>query len=329
VNLLVLSATASAINYKNSLRGRPDVRLFLTDASPFASGLYAPHVTPLLVPRAADLLAYRASLDRLIAEHAIDALVPTSDADVAGVMELLRQGWDPKVRMFRPPYEAFHVMHHKARLMEALAAKGFDVPRRYASVDEVEFPAVIKPSCLGGSKGVWVVQDRDELVRRQEQVRRLAGEDYLLQEFIPGGLGSIHVVLLLYGHDSRVHGEQASHSHLTYMTWGGGGNAGVPVNEPGLLELARDMVEALGGWAGPINLEFKRHEQTGRFALMEVNCRLNGYSYLATMNGLDFPAAIVDLLEGRTPRRLEIDWSRPPVNFLVSFRERPVDRWVV
>jgi predicted ATP-grasp superfamily ATP-dependent carboligase len=111
------------------------------------------------------------------------------------------------------------------------------------------------------------------------------------------------------------------------MTWGGGGNAGAIVDEPELLRQARAVIAALGGWAGPVNLEFKRHRDNGRFYLMEVNCRLNGYSYLTTMNGLNFPAAVVDLLHtGRTPY-LSLSRARPVRNFVVGFRELPVKDW--
>ncbi len=148
-----------------------------------------------------------------------------------------------------------------------------------------------------------------------------------MQEFIPGETGSIYVALLLYGPEGKVYGEVASHSHLTFMTWGGGGNAGVVVDEPHLLVQARDIIQALGGWAGPVNLEFKRHQDNGRFYLMEVNCRLNGYSYLTTMNGLNFPAAVVDLLTTGRTEYLSLRRNQPAQNFVVGFRELPVKEW--
>ena len=54
---------------------------------------------------------------------------------------------------------------------------------------------------------------------------------------------------------------------------------------------------------------------------------LNGYSYLSTMNGLNFPSAVVDLLRtGRTPY-LSFKDARPVRNFVVGFRELPVKDW--
>lgn len=326
-NVLVLSATASAINYQKALAGRRDLRLFLTDASRFASGLYGENVIPLIVPRARDLERYREALDRILRDHAIDVLIPTSDHDMEGVMELLHQGWDPPVAMFRPNYEVYRTLTHKGRLIEAMRARGLECPAVYDSPQAVRFPAVVKPAREGGSKGIWIVNDAAELRDRLAAVRGSFRGDVVLQEYIPGGTGSIYVALLLYGPDGRVCGEVASNSYLTFMTWGGGGNAGAVVDEPELLAQAKHIIERLGGWAGPVNLEFKRHQGNGRFYLMEVNCRLNGYSYLYTMNGLNFPSAVVDLLlTGQTPY-LSLPRGVARKNFVVGFREKVVEGW--
>ena len=327
MNVLVLSATASAINYQKALGSRADLRVFMTDASPFAAGLYGQGVTPIVIPRGRDQERYRESLDRIIAENKIGILVPTSDHDVEGVMELLHAGWDPPVRMFKPDYDVYRTLSHKAKLMHALEEKGLRTIRVYRSADEAEFPAVVKPAREGGSKGVWIVNSRKELNDRLAVLQPRFGDDLVIQEFIPGETGSIYIVLLLYRHDGRLHGEAASHSHLTFMTWGGGGNAGVLVDEPALLEQAKEMVANLGGWRGPINLEFKRSSTTGHFYPLEINCRLNGYSYLYTMNGLDYPAAVIDLLRGHDPGVLRLDRNRERKTFVIGFREKPVERW--
>jgi hypothetical protein len=327
MNVLVLSATASAINYHKALAGRPDLRLFLSDASPYAGGLYAPNVTPVLLPRARDLERYREALDCALKRHRIDVLIPTSDHDMEGTMELRQRGWNPPIAMFRPNYEVFRTLTHKAKLMDALQSRGLLVPRTYRDASEASFPAVVKPAREGGTKGVWIVRHDEELRDRLALVRKTFQGDVVLQEYIPGETGSIYVALLLYGQDGQVYGEAASHSHLTFMTWGGGGNAGAVVHEPELLVQARAIIAALGGWAGPVNLEFKRHQENGRFYLMEVNCRLNGYSYLTTMNGLNFPSATVDLLQTGRTRHLSLSPSGPARNFVVGFREQPVKDW--
>jgi predicted ATP-grasp superfamily ATP-dependent carboligase len=328
MNVLVLSATASAINYQKALAQRHDIRLFMTDASRFAGGLYGGNVRPLVIPRARDLDRYCNALDRIIAQHRVQMLIPTSDHDQEGVMELRRQGWDPPVAMFRPDYDVYRTLTHKGRLMDALQSLGLEAPAVYRTMDEVRYPAVVKPAREGGSKGVWIVHDEHQLRDRLVAIGNGYRGDVVLQQYIPGETGSIYVALLLYGQDGRLYGEVASCSQLTFMTWGGGGNAGTVVDQPDLLEQARTIIARLGGWAGPVNLEFKRHPDTGKFYLMEVNCRLNGYSYLYTMNGLNFPSAVVDLLKDGHTAFLSLSPARPRQNFVLGFRELPVKEWV-
>jgi ATP-grasp domain-containing protein len=328
MNVLVLSATASAINYQKALAERRDVTLYMSDASPYAGGLYGGNVMPVLVPRARELNRYRDALDELIRRHAINVLLPTSDHDVEGVMELCQRGWSPPVAMFRPDYEVYRTFSHKARLMEALRARHLACLAVYSRPEDVEYPAVVKPARECGSKGVWIVHNPHELHDRLLAVRKSFQGDVVLQQYIPGSTGSIHIVLQLYGQDGQLYGEVASRSHMTAMTWGGGGLAGAIVDEPELLDQARRIVAALGGWRGPINLEFKRHQHTGRFYLLEVNCRINGYSYLYTMNGLNFPSAILDLLSIGKTEFLAASAALPLRNFVIGYRELPVDNWV-
>ncbi len=107
MNVLVMSATASAINYQKALAGRADVRLFLSDASPYAGGLYGPGITPVLLPRARELDRYQAALDRALGENRIDVLIPTSDHDMEGTMELRRAAGAPPVPCFDPITTSF------------------------------------------------------------------------------------------------------------------------------------------------------------------------------------------------------------------------------
>lgn len=328
MNILILSAAASAMNYIYSLRGRSDLRLFATDPSNLAGGLYEWGVTPLSIPRARDHEVYRAALERILVEHRIDVLIPTSDYDVESVMFFLAEGWRPQVKMFRPDPAIYRVLSDKQALVRRMSELGFPAPRLYPDRDQVVFPAVAKPARESGGKGVAVVRNSAELDAHIKRYAGRFGEELVFQEYIPGEVGSTHLALLLYGADGELYGEVTTHSHLTEMTWGCGGYAGAMAGQAGLLEQAKSMMKAVGGWAGPINLEFRRHSENGQFYVMEANCRLNGYSYHSTMNGLNFPAAIIDLLTTGTTAPLRERDIAIKRNFVLGNRERVVERFV-
>jgi predicted ATP-grasp superfamily ATP-dependent carboligase len=327
-NVVVLSGTASAINYINSLAGDPDIQLHVTDADPYCPGLYAAGVTPHVIPRARDTARYRAALDRLLAEGEIDVLIPTSDYDVEGVIEYVRDGWVPKVAMFRPSYAAFHVLGHKGRLMARLAGRmPAVVPKTWTdpkSARDLAFPVVVKPTGESGGKGVTVVLHRDDLPPAVARVRALYGDQFVVQQFIPG---LTYVVTMIYEQQGRLAIGVAMRSHQTFFTWGGGGCAGEMVDEPELIQLTADVVQAGGGWCGPINFEWRIHADTNAPYLMEANCRLNGYSYLTTMNGVCLPRIVLALLTGEPLPQVTAPAGQRR-NFVLGFRETPVGQWV-
>lgn len=326
-NVLVLSGTASAINYINSLADDPTVQLHITDTNAYCPGLYARGILPHWLPRARDTVRYRAALDDLLEKHNIDVLIPTSDYDVEGVMRYLRDGWMPKVALFRPPFGSFQVLSDKARLMEHIGKRMPDVvPLTTTDPDAVGLspPLVIKPITESGGKGVTIVRRRRDLPAAVRRIRELYADRFLIQQYVPG---RTYVSTLVYDQSGELSIGLAMRSHRTFFTWGGGGCAGEMVDEPEMIRLTEAVITRCGGWHGPINFEWRRHAQTGAWYLMEANCRLNGYSYLTTMNGVSLPRIVLALLTGEPlpPASKPADRTR---NFTLGFRETLIDNWV-
>lgn len=327
-NVLVLSGTASAINYINSLAGHPDVRLHVTDSNSYCPGLYFPGVVPHWLPRARDTRQYRIALDRLLVENTIDVLIPTSDYDVEGVLNYLKDGWAPRASLFRPAFEAFYLLSDKGRLMAHLSERlPAVVPRTCAderAAEVLTMPVVVKPVGESGGKGVSIVHRRDDLRAAVQRLRAVYDDRFVIQQFIPG---RTYVSTLVYDHNGGMVTAVGMRSHRTFFTWGGGGCAGEMVDEPAMLRLADEVVQACGGWRGPINFEWRRHAETGEFYLMEANCQLNGYSYLTTMNGVCLPLIVLALLTGESLPAVTApsEWRR---NFTLGFRETPIENWI-
>src|SRR5579864_2485664 len=189
-NVLVLSGTASAINYINSLAGDPGVQLHISDVDPYCPGLYDPRVRPHRVPRARDTRQYREALDRILLGYAIDVLIPTSDYDVEGVVYYLNAGWRPRVAMFRPSWEAHQRLANKDRLMNHLQQfLPKVVPQTWrCDVDPnaLPYPVVVKPASESGGKGVTIVQRAADLRAALARSTAGFGDGSVIQELIPG-----------------------------------------------------------------------------------------------------------------------------------------------
>src|SRR5262249_49855735 len=94
-----------------------------------------------------------------------------------------------------PDYETMSTALDKHRAILAAQAVGFPCPRTYLydehldlkSVAQKEgFPLVIKPRFTTGSRGLAIVNDYQELLRRLGKVVASHGNP-MIQEFIPGG----------------------------------------------------------------------------------------------------------------------------------------------
>jgi hypothetical protein len=329
MNLLILSGVASAINYIESLKDAPDIKLFVSDCDPYCPGLYVQGVTPVLLPRARDTNPYRAALAKAIETYAIDALIPTSDYDVEAVLLWLKEGWQPKLRLFRPSFDAFSILGSKDALIAHLAPLFPEAfPHTFpldADPETLPYPIVVKPRNMSGGKGVSLPENAAAFRAARERLVAAYGKDLIVQEFIPG---STYVLTLVYNHAGKPAASVGMRSHLTFFTWGGGGCAGELVDEPDLIALGQVLIEKAGGWRGPINLEFRRHAANGRFYLMEANCRLNGYGYLTTMNGIDLPRLAVDLLRGKSSAAPRLPDPQDRRNFIIGYRETPVESFL-
>jgi biotin carboxylase len=200
------------------------------------------------------------------------------------------------------------------------------VPRTWHSCDgtaDLEFPVVVKPTGESGGKGISIVERKEDLISAIARVRAVFGEDFVIQQYIPG---RTYIASMVYDHAGDLVIAISMRSHVTFFTWGGGGCAGEIVDDPELLRLCVQVAEATGGWRGPINFEWRRHAETSAFYLLEANCRLNGYSYLTTMNGVPLPRIVLALLTGQPLPALSKPSERTR-NFILGFRETLVDRW--
>jgi predicted ATP-grasp superfamily ATP-dependent carboligase len=69
-----------------------------------------------------------------------------------------------------------------------------------------------------------------------------------------------------------------------------------------LVSLGRDIAARLG-LSGIFKMDFKRHAQSGRYYLLEINTRFNLWHYLGARNGVNLPRVAYEfLLYGRRPQ---------------------------
>lgn len=196
----------------------------------------------------------------------------------------------------------------KALLEDLARAAGLSVPPTVdAGIDDLErglpfpYPAVVKPrrSELEGSDGVvrhFAVRRASSPAELRAALAALPGERGLVQPYLRGPLGSLAGVFwngeMVCAVQSR--GDRLWPPYCGSMTWA----ETVPLN-PRLAASIGSLLRAIG-WNGLYQVDF--FEQSGGFAIIDLNPRFYTSLAIATGAGMNLPGIWVDLLRGQTPR---------------------------
>jgi predicted ATP-grasp superfamily ATP-dependent carboligase len=197
-----------------------------------------------------------------------------------------------------------HAVLELARSLEVPAPASWSLlrPADLAAVLPVaSYPAVIKPSrsrvwTPGGwiSTGVDYAPDRATLERKVRELPE-AVFPVLIQERIQGpGVG----VFAAFDRGTPV--AMFAHRRLREKPPSGGVSVlreSAPL-DPDAAAHATRLLGALG-WHGVAMVEFKRDSRDGSLRLMEINARFWGSLQLAIDAGVDFPAILLSIAQGR------------------------------
>ncbi|MEU6081630.1 ATP-grasp domain-containing protein [Streptomyces sp. NPDC047108] len=262
-----------------------------------------------------DSAALEAAVVRAHQKNAIHAVVAGGEYYVPAAAQL-------SARLGLPGLNpaAVDQVRHKARMREAVAAAGLEVPkftvvRGPADVDDactyVGFPAVIKPVDSGGSVHVSRVDTPEEVraavaaMHAEEGLEfdRALTTDAILEQYVPGTEysadgyvrdGEVVVVAVT----RKLLGPEPRFLELGHLT-------PAPLDEPTRHELAAyavDVVKAVGITTGPFHCELRLSE--GRPVLMEVAARLPGDKITELMEmatGLVLPGRVLADITGTDP----------------------------
>lgn len=267
---------------------------------------------------------FAASIERAVVEHAVDVLIPITDAALLAVLPL-RDRLLP-CRIPFPDLARVRAVGDKAHVLEAARTLDISVPEQRVMTTAnqaaivttaLRYPVVIKPSRSlvedppGGRRKLGVVYAANavELAAALARIPTSAYPLLLQQRIIGPGVG---VFLLL--RDGEVIAA-FSHRRIREKPPSGGVSVyreSIPA-EPGLVARSRALLDQFG-WTGVAMVEYKIDASTGTPYLMEINGRFWGSLQLAVDAGVDFPALLVATALGCHPE--------PVVSYRTGIRSR-------
>jgi protein-tyrosine-phosphatase len=251
-----------------------------------------------LPPYALGAANWLRALQTLIAEHEIAVIVPCDDRSLLPLYEHRKA---LPARLVIPNDEAMAVFFDKRATRDLAAASGAPVADAGPVDDETArrlgLPLAVKPRSsmslagIGHRKAVQIVREAATL--EKALARDAARADYFLEAYFAGDGVGLSVL--------AQHGEVLcafQHRRLQEASETGGSSSRISeAVDPALLEPVRAMCLATR-LHGVAMFEFRHNPSSGAFVLLEVNARFWGSLPLAIASGIDFPALLLDMLDG-------------------------------
>jgi predicted ATP-grasp superfamily ATP-dependent carboligase len=263
---------------------------------------------PPLAQRSAVVARLLRAGDELMREFGAPLPLFYGDDDYLGLVQEFAAALSTRYLLLLNSPALSRALQSKALFQALGEARGLPVPRRldWFTLGQHAGPVLIKPTV----KTDWETSAvYHELFSHAGKARLFANgaeaashrlvremrESLQFQEYVPGddrALWSFHgfadekseLLDCFVGRKIRTHPALTGDS--TYLEL-------APNDE--LAEIGRQVLTRLG-LRGIFKMDFKRHEQTGRYYLLEINARFNLWHYLGAANGVNLAAVAYDYL---------------------------------
>jgi carbamoyl-phosphate synthase large subunit len=284
--ILVPSASAPAgINTIKSLKMvNYPVRIVASDSNPFSAGFFMSDAYEVLPE--IDSKLYITRLLEIVTKHKINVLMPSSGYDIyqysANKEKLLKLGALPVVSDIK----TMKICRDKIQTFNYLSKK-FELPFTTLDYKKVKgFPLIAKPRYGKGSKGIVKINDENEL-----KYVRFNSENLIFQEYLPGTEYTIDVL-------SDLECEPIlAVPRVRVETRAGISTVGTIVKDKNISETCKSIAKYLK-IRGPCCIQMKESND-GILKVVEVNPRMGGGTIFAALAGANFPAMILDMVNGK------------------------------
>jgi predicted ATP-grasp superfamily ATP-dependent carboligase len=230
--------------------------------------------------------------------------------------------WEPKVYIFSknkerfrerkillpiPDYDALICAMDKYELIRKAEQLGFPCPKTFLFMNncqletiesQLKYPIIIKPRSSSGSRGLFLVRDRTELLERMA----IAGtyqNTLILQEYVPGSqLKRFTSIWIVLDKNYRLIGSSL-HTKLrtVFRDSSSQGTVWASFRDDELIDAAAKLCRALK-LNGPINIQTKLDPRDGLHKLIEVNPRIGYNFWIPLALGLDTPVLALKIAKG-------------------------------
>jgi D-aspartate ligase len=200
---------------------------------------------------------------------------------------------------------------------------------------ELDYPIIIKPTSrihwfnsqvikeIGSQQKVLLINNLDEFIYYREKIDQ-EDIDYIVQKYIPGPESNILSYHSFFDENSEPLTSYCGRKVRTYpYDYGLSCYLGL-IKDDNVVKTSVDMLKKLN-FRGPIKIDYKLDEQTGKIYLLEINPRYNMWHYLGAKAGINLPAIAYDYHLGNKVTSFPMAY-RTDIKWLSAFQDFQVYR---
>ena len=254
---------------------------------------------------------YLSKVEGIIAKENVDVLIPTGD-DAAEFVSRNKEKLKGIVKFTIPDYDDFLKGYDKNKLMKLCKEKGYPHPQTIdlskisdlynEELKSFPYPAMLKPNCTTGGRGMVVVSSHQELINKYHDFHRQYG-DYHLQRFIREGGRQVKIQLCVDA-EGRIIAHSALHKVRWFPVKAGSSCCCVSIEEEKATAICLQILRDIN-WVGFADFDLIEDPDTNELLVMEINPRLPACLGAAVHAGIDWGHLLVDQALGHEPKRYE------------------------
>ena len=257
--------------------------------------------------KSSDVEEYLSFLTNVAKGEHVDVIIPMGDADAELLSRYKRRFSEQKFKT--PEYPDFLRGYDKNKLMSLCEEKGYPHPLTVdlakvhisdPSVQNFPFPAMLKPNCTTGGRGMIEVASYDELCNKYPRLHAEYG-DYHLQRFIKPGGKQVKVQLYISS-DGQLLAYSVQRKMRWYPNKAGSNCCAMSIENDAMVDTCYNVLKDLG-WIGFADFDTIEDPETGELLIMEINPRLPACIKGSIVAGVDWGNILVnDALGLPTPK---------------------------
>ena len=239
----------------------------------------------------------------IIEKEHIDVIIPMGD-NSAEFLSCHKEELRSKARFDTPDFEHFKLGDDKNKLMFLCQQKGYPHPKTIdisefnidaEELKSVPYPAMLKPNCTTGGRGMTKVNDYSQLRGNYPELHKQYG-DYHLQQFIKPGGRQVKVQLYV-NRDKNLVASSVIEKRRWYPVQGGSNCCAVTIKDDSLVDMCYHILLDID-WLGFADFDLIEDPETHKLLVMEINPRVPACIKSPIAAGLNWGQVFVDSCMG-------------------------------